>query len=68
MGPRAGVSPKKHFHIHWTKNDRMDWQGFATRHEALSRALETAQRGDLFEIIEVSEPCRLCGAKPSPAR
>jgi hypothetical protein len=67
MDPTVDVSPKTHFHIHWAKNDRLDWQGFATRHEALSRALEIAGRGEIFEIVEVSEPCRLCGARASSA-
>jgi len=66
MNPKADV-PRTHFHIHWTKTDRLDWQGFATRHDALSSALELAKRGEPFEIVEVSEPCRLCGAKASSA-
>ena len=36
---------KPHFHIHWTGSDRLDWQGFASRNEALSRALELALAG-----------------------
>jgi hypothetical protein len=60
-------SQKRHFHIHWSKNDRLDWEAFDTHNEALSHALEIAQRGEMFAIEEASAPCRLCGGKAASA-
>ena len=54
---------KTHFHIHWIKTDRLDWVGFDSHNEALSRGLKLARTDELFAIEEVSEPCRVCEAK-----
>jgi len=56
IDPEQGNSQKLHFHIHWSKNDRLDWEAFDSHDEALSRALEIAQRGEIFAIAEASAP------------
>ncbi len=60
-------SQKLHFHIHWNKNDRLDWEAFDSHNEALSRALEIARPGEMFTIEDVSAECLICGAKASSA-
>jgi hypothetical protein len=67
MDREPDSSQKLHFHIHWNKNDRLDWEAFNSHNEALSRALEIAQRGEMFAIQGVSEPCRLYGTKAGSA-
>jgi hypothetical protein len=59
--------PKIHFHIHWSKKNRLDWEGFDTRHEATARALEFSKPGEHFTIDEISSPCPVCGPKAASA-
>lgn len=33
-----------HFHIHWSRKKRLDWESFDSRHEATVRALECEPR------------------------
>jgi len=54
---------RHHFHIHWSKNQRLDWEGFDTRAEATARAIELAAPGEMFTIEEVSATCSVCGPK-----
>jgi hypothetical protein len=64
MDPKWDSPQKTHFHIHWTETDRLDWQSFNSRREALTRGLELAQPGEMFTIQEFSEPCLLGGPTP----
>jgi hypothetical protein len=59
--------PNIHFHIHWSKKKRLDWEGFDTRPEATARALELATPGELFTIEEFSSTCPACGPKEASA-
>jgi hypothetical protein len=56
-----------HFHIHWSKKKRLDWEGFDTRHEATARALELASPDEPFTIEEFSSTCSACGPKAASA-
>jgi hypothetical protein len=67
MDREDDISQERHFHIHWTKSDRMNWESFESHNEALSHALEVAQQGEMFTIEEASVPCRLCGGKVASA-
>jgi hypothetical protein len=64
MDPKWDSPQKTHFHIHWTEPDRLDWQSFDSRREALTRALELAKQGEMFTIQAFSEPCQLGGSTP----
>jgi hypothetical protein len=52
-----------HFHIHWSRKERLDWESFDSRHEATVRALEVASPGEIFTIEECTETCTLCGPR-----
>jgi hypothetical protein len=67
MDREQDISQERHFHIHWTKNDRLNWEAFDSHDEALSHAIEIAQPGEVFTIEEASVPCRLCGCKVASA-
>jgi hypothetical protein len=67
MDREDDISQERHFHIHWTKNDRLNWEAFDSHNEVLSRALEVAQAGEMFAIEEASVPRRLCGGKVASA-
>lgn len=52
-----------HFHIRWSRKERLDWEGFDTRHEAMARALELADPGEEYTIEEATETCSICGQR-----
>ena len=67
MVPKNRTSPKLHFHIYWKTKERFDWETFASRREAMSRALELAGVGEVFVIQEFSAGCSVCNLKSAPA-
>jgi hypothetical protein len=54
------IFERYHFHIHWTKKDQLDWEGFDTRAEAIQRALQLADRGEMFAIEGFYSMCSMC--------
>ena len=50
-------NPRTHFHIFWTRSERMDWECFDTRADAAMRAMELAQPGEAFSIEEILVQC-----------
>lgn len=67
MDRSPSISQKTHFHINWRKSDRLDWESFNTRAEAMARVLNLARPGEMFTIEEVSARCPLCGPKARSA-
>ena len=56
----SSASPRKHFHIRWSRKDSLDWQGVDTRREAVERAVELAAPAEMFTIEEIDSDCPYC--------
>ncbi len=61
MGPLP--DEPRHFHIHWSDRDKLDWEAFDSFEEALSRALELIQPGENYTIEVFSKNCPVCAWK-----
>jgi hypothetical protein len=66
MDRTSSTSQRFHFHIHWSRKESLDWEGFDTHAEALVRALEIALPGEMFMIKEISATCPVCGSLSTP--
>jgi len=53
------IDTPPHFHIRWIDKESLDWECFATQHEASERAQELALDGEAFTIEEVQAKCPL---------
>lgn len=64
LKPPTGV----HFHIRWNRRG-YDWEGHATRADALESAEKLAGLQESFTIEEVpNETCAICGATRAAAQ
>ena len=48
-----------HYHIRWS-DGQLDWQAYATEHEATNGAEELARPGETFTIVKFDGNCPRC--------
>ena len=55
------TTPRKiHFHIRWSGEAALDWQGFQSRDEAEACAKDIVRPSESFTIEEFDESCLRC--------
>jgi hypothetical protein len=52
----------KHYHIHWSTKDTLDWESFRSRTEAEQAARQLMLTGETYTIEERDETCPQCRA------
>ena len=60
---RISTTLLTHFHLRRRGNARMDAESFATLPEAILRAVNLANSGEIFSVEEVSGRCPVCTPK-----
>jgi hypothetical protein len=52
---RNSVCVQPHFHIRWIGEECWDWEDFDSIPDAMARAADLADPGEMFKIEEASE-------------
>ncbi len=60
---RISITLLTHFHLRGKGNASMDAESFATLSEAIMRAVNLANSGEIFSVEEVSGRCPACTPK-----
>lgn len=50
----------RHYHIHWSGSDTLDWERFETRSAAEDSARQLVRPGENYTIKEQGETCPRC--------
>jgi hypothetical protein len=58
--PNTTAISNFHFHIHWLRSDKLDWERHDTRTDAEESASRLAQNGEEYSVEQFNGDCQKC--------